>query len=273
MHKPPDAAARFWDKVDRRGRRECWPWLAYRRPSGHGRLKWDGRTESAYRVAFLLSVGPIPAGALVRHRCGNAWCVNPAHLELGDYADNGADRIRHRGKPEITPPPRKRWKSGPEAEPVKDRLLASISIDGAGCWIWTKARFHFGHGAMNVAGKLCKAHRVAFAEFVGPIPAGQQIRHTCDKPACINPAHLRLGTHADNMADMAARGRAAKGAGNHFGRVKYQGEANGFARLTAKAVREIRRSRLTLAALADKFGVSIGAISHVRARRNWRHIE
>jgi hypothetical protein len=122
-------------------------------------------------------------------------------------------------------------------------------------------------------GKMRKAYRVAYEVFVGPIPRGKFVRHTCDNPACINPAHLLPGTHADNMRDMAERGRAAKGTNNHFGRVKYQGADSARSRLTAKQVREIRAASLPLAEIAAKHGVSVGCVSHVRARRSWRHVK
>lgn len=72
---------RFWAKVDRRGDDECWPWLASTM-EGYG--YFDERpfgTGRAHRIAYMLLVGPIPAGLSLDHLCRNRGCVNPAHLE------------------------------------------------------------------------------------------------------------------------------------------------------------------------------------------------
>lgn len=86
-----DVDFRFWSKVEVRGPDECWEWKGPRHPQGYGRTKYGGRTVSAHRLAFMFSVGPIPAEMDVCHRCDNPPCCNPAHLFLGDHAANMAD--------------------------------------------------------------------------------------------------------------------------------------------------------------------------------------
>lgn len=69
----------------------CWTWLRSAKRSGHATMTVSRRTVLAYRVAFEVWVGPIPAGSWVLHRCDNPRCIRPDHLELGDQAKNMAD--------------------------------------------------------------------------------------------------------------------------------------------------------------------------------------
>jgi len=82
---------RFWEKVDKRGPEECWPWTAASQPEGYGNF-WDGESHvGAHRVSFKLEHGD-PDGEVVRHTCDNPSCVNPRHLLTGDHQDNARDR-------------------------------------------------------------------------------------------------------------------------------------------------------------------------------------
>lgn len=100
------------------------------------------------------------------------------------------------------------------------------------CWNWKGGQQSKGYGSFGVGGgKTALAHRVAYEFERGPIPDGLLVRHRCDNRLCCNPAHLELGTIADNNRDAVERGRTAKG------------EQNGNAKLTAEQVREIRRLR------------------------------
>jgi hypothetical protein len=79
---------RFWAKADRRGDAECWEWVACRTAMGYGRFVVDRRVRAAHRVAYELSVGPIPEGLEIDHLCRNRACVNPAHLEAVSHRVN-----------------------------------------------------------------------------------------------------------------------------------------------------------------------------------------
>lgn len=90
-----------------------------------------------------------------------------------------------------------------------------------------------GYGVLRHEGRIVRAHRLSFCQANGmrlADIAGLQVRHRCDNPECINPAHLELGTHTDNMRDMAERGRNRQP----------KGEGNGRSKLTTAQVAEIR---------------------------------
>jgi hypothetical protein len=113
-----------------------------------------------------------------------------------------------------------------------------------------------------VNGRLQYVHRLAWAKVNGPIPPGVKIRHTCDNPPCINPAHLLAGSQADNVADMDARGR----------RQALRGMDATNRKVTEDDVRAIRASAETHAALGRHYGMTPEGIAAIRNRKNWKHV-
>lgn len=137
------------------------------------------------------------------------------------------------------------------------------------CWEWTRARHLAGkwhYGRVGFAGREYRAHLLAWESTHGTtVPPGMVVRHTCDNPPCCNPAHLVLGTPAENTRDMIERGRAV--------RTQSPGERNGSAKLTVADVVQIRSDRLaglSLSRLAAKYGISKGHASRVVNNINWK---
>lgn len=147
----------------------------------------------------------------------------------------------------------------PAARPLKDRFWEKVA-KGDGCWLWLGARSKAGYGQIGLGRKVLYAHRLS-AEWVhGPIPAGTEVCHKCDAPACVNPDHLFLGTHADNGADAASKGRMRPP----------RGEASPKAKLTAEQVVAIRRDTRTTRAIGRDYGVSNRHVSAIKRGEAWR---
>jgi hypothetical protein len=136
------------------------------------------------------------------------------------------------------------------------RFWFEVDRDGDGCWRWQGAVDDDGYGVLHVPSKgATRTHRVSWWLTNGEIPGEAHVLHSCDAPLCVNPGHLRLGTHADNMKDKADRGRSKTGR-----------------RFKEAEVLAIRRSSLKVSDLAETYAVSPRTIRNIRARRTWKHI-
>jgi hypothetical protein len=133
----------------------------------------------------------------------------------------------------------------------------------SGCWLWITGLFSTGYGQFYYIGeKNSHAHRVAWTLYRGEIPKGLQVLHLCDTRCCVNPDHLFLGTHTENMRDMVAKGRS----------LNQQGERNHGSKLRANEVIEIRKSKEKNVTLSKQFGVHQSLISKIKSRKCWKHV-
>lgn len=131
------------------------------------------------------------------------------------------------------------------------------------CHIWQRQILRSGYGHMRDGMRKVLAHRFSWERTNGPIPDGLQVLHRCDVRACVNLDHLFLGTHAENMRDMARKGRAAR----------VTGERHGRSSLTESDVSQIRKlyrnKAMTQYQLANLFGVRQGQISRIVNGQRW----
>lgn len=133
------------------------------------------------------------------------------------------------------------------------------------CWLWTGTKERNGYGQVythrRLDGRKVRhyAHRVAYAITHGFVPAHLEVMHRCDVPGCVNPDHLTLGTHADNMADSAAKKRRAK--------------VKPTIRKISPADVVLIRARLDIpsAEWAHSFGVCVSHINRIRRGERRRH--
>lgn len=145
---------------------------------------------------------------------------------------------------------------------VENRFWCKVnSSDDESCWPWVAGvSKSTGYGQFQMNGAARPAHRVAYELTSGEIPDDLFVCHACDNKLCCNPAHLWLGTHAENMADMVAKGR------------QLCGEKNPNARLSRSDVCDIRDMPaygFTQQQIADMFGVSQSHVSRIILREKW----
>ena len=149
----------------------------------------------------------------------------------------------------------------------KDRFQDKWELNkNTGCWEITGWIDENGYGRASVNKKYFGSHRVSWVLNNGEIPNGMYVLHKCDNRKCVNPDHLFLGTHQDNMDDMNKKGRYCT----------LVGESARNVILTEEEVNQIRLKyipyKYTQQMLADEFGVCAPLIHRIIKRDVWKHI-
>jgi len=232
MGKSTNLHDRIWELIDKRGSDDCWHWMGHVDGStGLGRIMVNWVRYYPHRVVWEEVHGEIPAGRKLVRTCDAPDCCNPKHMAL--YPT---------------------W---------LERFWANVDRNGPnGCWEWIGRQDRGnGYGVFSLNKLLRYAHRLSYEIANGEIPMvdGKTmfICHHCDNRKCVNPDHLFLGTHTDNMKDCISKGRH----GFKIGR----GEMNGYVKLTDVQVEEIRRAtNMSQRALSRMYGVTQSHIWRIR---------
>ncbi len=152
------------------------------------------------------------------------------------------------------------------------RRLESRSVEVAtGCWLWGGYMTSLGYGQTSCVGFMGKkqeyVHRLAYLLCVGEVPEDCEVCHRCDVRNCVNPAHLFVATHGENLRDAFVKGRLTL--------PDCKGEKSSFAKLTDAQALEIRRrgvDRVIWNVLAEEYGVTRGTIRRIMTGRTFKHL-
>jgi hypothetical protein len=181
----PSVEDRFWAAVEKSG--DCWLWVGRR----SGTYTVGGHHRRCQRAAWVFAHGgDDPRDKVIRARCGNDRCVNPAHL-----ASVGRDERFN-------------------VIPLEVRFWSLVQKTD-GCWLWMGSRNQDGYGRFEFGAggvvSMVGAHRMAWELHHGrPVPPGLWVLHSCDNPPCVRPDHLSVGDRRQNMLECWERGGRQK---------------------------------------------------------------
>lgn len=164
---------------------------------------------------------------------------------------------------------------GPKRRPIMDRFMENVSVPkiASNCWIWTGKKDRKGYGLMHAYRENGEpfntgAHRISWSLFRGKIEPGKIICHHCDIPVCVNPAHLFIGTHKDNVDDMYKKGRRVVSG--------FPGEKNSGCKITEEIVKKIRddysSKKYSQEQIGSFYGLKQSQISRIIRGESWKHL-
>lgn len=219
---------------------DCWELIKYDKTNITAII--EVLTKEIYQQHYNKN---IPAGFYVCHLCENELiCVNPYHLVLRET------------KEDIS----------------KQRFFAKIHDFSKTneCWNWNSCKNKQGYGIFSFKSRNIKAHQFSWILHFGEYKKGLHVCHKCDNPSCVNPNHLFLGTHSQNMKDKVEKGNSPKG------------EKNVNSKLTKNDVEQIRKiywknfgtkNHVSMNSLAKKYNVNRTTISNILNNKTWKHVK
>jgi hypothetical protein len=180
--------------------------------------------------------------------CGGDYYAPPSHREKRSFCSR---------------PCKAKAQSKWQVRDVAERFWEKVDKSGD-CWLWTAGCLTAGgYGSIRINGKAERAHRVAYTLTVGPIPDGMLLRHTCDNPKCVNPAHLLFGGKRENTKDALERGQHVVGE-KHY-KAKLQNHA-------IATIRSALAAGVPGKYLAKQFGVDQTTISSIKLGKKWKYV-
>lgn len=156
-----------------------------------------------------------------------------------------------------------------EPDCLPAEFWAKVNVAIGGCWLWRGAHGEHGYGSIKFREQTRTVHRLMYEFAYGPIENGLHVLHSCDTPNCINPAHLSLGTHMDNMRDMLEKGR--RGAVGR--RAGSGGRPTSINRDAVIKIRELYAGGLGYRKISRVVNVSRSHIQNICRGRAWTHIQ
>lgn len=224
---------------------------------GCGRARCSKLYCQKHYRAFKLYGDPLhlknnPVGGV----CSHPGCKNTPRVK--GLCDKHYTRLKRNGSTFKT-------KSDPRDITVKQRIKRNIIKDDNNCWIWQKGKTQDGYGQISIDGEKRRTHCVSYEEWVGDIPEGKEVCHSCDVRDCCNPKHLFVATHKENIDDMVKKGRRAFSSGSK----------NSNAQLTENSVKDIF-FRISCGEnvrdIAEYYGVGGHVISKIKTLENWKNV-
>lgn len=217
------------DKYIIKSDNDCWIWIGA--TSGNSAVTTiKGKTASVKKILYTDFNRISMYSGYLHSSCHNKKCVNPQHLLSRDQY-----------------------------------FMTFFEINAvSGCWEWLGKK-RGGYGMFSADHKNHLAHRLMYVKYNGNIPENKNVCHKCDNPSCVNPQHLWLGTHQENMTDMITKKRDKKS----------YGSANHLATITEKEAREIKikhKEGMNMREIHRALNISYRVIQHICAGESWKHI-